>query len=243
MTAGDIIQTSLRRINAIAPGENPTAAEAAAGLECLNDMVDSWLTERLMLHAVTRSEFYNNPQATYTVGPGADFNIPRPVRIDRFAVILLNNPQQPLELPMQKINEQMWLMIPVKTITSTVPRAVYDDNGFPWRKLWLWPQPSVMVGIVLYWWGQLTRFQDLATNYEFPEGYADCLKLNLPLRLSLEFGGFIPPALPALAQAAIAKVKAMNHDTANYELRCDDALITVGRGRYNWLTDTPIASR
>lgn len=243
MTALDIIATSLRRINAIAPGENPTAAEAAAGLEALNDMVDSWQTERLMLYAVVRQEFYNPPQPTYTVGPGADFNIPRPLRIDRYSVILLNNPNQPLELPMQKIDEAMWRMIPVKEIPSTVPRAVYDDNGFPWRTLWLWPQPSVMVGIVLYYWGQLSRFADLATDYQFPEGYTDALKLNLPLRLSLEFGGFVPPALPGLALQAIAKVKALNTDTTRYELRCDDALITVGRGRYNWLTDTPIASR
>lgn len=241
MTAGDIVATSLRRINAIAPGENPTAAEAAAGLESLNDMIDSWQTERLMIYSVNRREFYPTPQPAYTVGPGADFDIPRPVHIDRFSVILLNNPAQPLELPMQKLDEAMWRMIPVKVIPSTVPRAVWDDGGFPWRTLWLWPQPSVSVGIVLYIWGMLNRFEDLATNYEFPEGYADALKMSLPLRLSLEFGGFVPPALPALAQQAIARVKAMNHPSL--ELRCDDGLITAGRGRYNWLTDTPIASR
>lgn len=243
MTAGDIVATSLRRINAIAPGENPTAAEAAAGLECLNDMVDSWQIERLMLYAVIRQEFYNPPQQTYTVGPGADIDIPRPVRIDRYGVMLLNNPNQPLELPMQKINEQTWLMIPVKDIPSTVPRCVYDDNGFPWRTLWLWPIPAVMVGVILYYWGSVSQFRDLATNYEFPQGYADALKYNLPLRLAMEFGGFIPPTLPAMAAQAIAKVKSVNHDPARYELRCDDAIITVGRGRYNWLTDTPIASR
>lgn len=243
MTAQDIVATSLRRINAIAPGENPTGPEAAAGLECLNDMVDSWQTERLMLFAVVRQEFYKPPQPTYTVGSGADFDIPRPMRIDRFACILLNNPNQPLELPMQKIDEAMWRMIPVKQIPSTVPRAVYDDNAFPWRTLWLWPQPSVQVGIVLYYWGSVSKFQDLATDYEFPQGYADALKLNLPLRLSMEFGGFVPPTLPALAQQAIAKVKSVNQDTVRFEMRCDDALITVGRGRYNWLTDTPIASR
>lgn len=241
MTANDIVATALRRINSIAPGENPTAAEAAAGLESLNDMIDSWLTERLMLFAVERKEFYPLPQPSYTVGPGADIDIPRPVRIDRFSVILLNNPNKPLELPMQKIDEAAYRMLPVKDIPSTVPRAVYDDNGFPWRRLNLWPQPSVNVGIVLYMWGQLSRFQNLSTDYEFPEGYADAIKLNLPLRLSLEFGGFVPPALPGLAAQAIAKIKSLNHPL--YELRCDDALITAGRGRYNWLTDTPIASR
>lgn len=241
MTANDIIGTALRSINAIAPGENPTAAEASDALRALNAMIDSWQTERLMLWAVIRQEFYPLPKPTYTVGPGGDFNIPRPVRIDRFSVILLNNPNQPLELPMEKLDEAQWRMRPVKAIPSTVPRAVWDDNGFPWRTLSLWPQPTVSVGIVLYSWGQLNQFQDLATNYEFPPGYQDALELNLPLRLSMQFGGFMPPQLPALAAQAIAKVKAVNHPLL--ELRCDDGIITIGRGRYNWLTDTPIASR
>jgi hypothetical protein len=238
MTAIDIITTSMRRINAIPPGENPTADEADAALRSLNAMVDSWLTERLMLYAVVRREFFPPPQPAYTVGPGADIDIPRPVRIDRFGVILLTNPMRPLELPMNKITEAEWRRIPVKDVPSSVPRDVWDDNGFPWRTLSLWPQPMLNIGIVLYMWGQLTQFQDLATDYQFPPGYQDALEFSLPLRLSLEFGGFVPQALPAMAVAAIAKVKAVN--TPLMFMRCDDALIADGRKMYNWLTDTPI---
>ena len=47
MTALDVITAALLRINAIAPGENPTAAEGATGLATLNDMLDArWRRRR-----------------------------------------------------------------------------------------------------------------------------------------------------------------------------------------------------
>ena len=57
MTGNDVITAALLRINAVSPGENPQAAEAAAALATLNDMLDAWQIERLMIS--TSSAWYS----------------------------------------------------------------------------------------------------------------------------------------------------------------------------------------
>jgi hypothetical protein len=243
MTANDCINTALRRINSIAPGENPTAAETAAGLETLNDMLEAWAIERLMVWAVQRQMFpLVVGQQSYQIGSGAaDFNTPRPVRIDRMGIINLSNPSQPLELPLEYLTEAEWMAIPVKQILSSIPQRVWDDKGFPYRTLSFWCIPSAPVQTTIYSWTQIGNFNDLSTDYEFPTGYADALKWNLAYRMAAEFGGFMPPQVPEMAAEAKARIKSLNIPVI--DLRVDDALVATGKRQYNWITDSPIGSR
>lgn len=242
MTALDVITAAMLRINAIAPGENPTDGEAETGLNNLNDMMDAWQAERLMIYSIQRQVFtLNSGQQSYTVGPGGDIDIPRPPTINRMGIINLSNAAQPLELPLQMLTDTQWQLTPVKQIYSTLPQLVYDDGGYPWRTLYLWCIPSVSVGLALYIPALLGAFIDLATDYEFPPGYADAIKWNLAVRIAPEFGGFMPPTLPALALEAKARVKSIN--TPSLDLRCDEALVGRGRPHWNWLTDTPTGTR
>ena len=242
MTALDVITAALLRINAIAPGENPTAAEGATGLATLHDMLDAWMIERLMLWAIQRLVFpLTAGKQSYTVGPGGDFNIPRPVKIDRMGILSFANSAQPMELPIVYLTVADWNRVPVKNIQSSLPVEVWDDGDFPLRTMNFWaiPNGAIPVSAVLYVWAQLQQFVDLSTDYQFPPGYTECLKYNLAYRLSAEFGGFMPPILPGLALEAKARIKALN--TPLLDLRCDDALVGTGRRMWNWLTDTPAA--
>jgi len=243
MNANDIINTALRRINSIAPGENPTAAEIAAGWETLNDMLDAWSIERLMVWAVQRQMFpLVVGQQSYQMGLGApDFNVARPNRIDRMGIISLNNPSQPLELPLDYCTEAEWQQIPVKQILSSIPQRVWDDKQFPYRTFYFWCIPSAPVQTTIYSWTQLGSFNDLSTDYEFPAGYLDAIKWNLAFRIASEFGGFMPPQVPQMAAETKANIKSLNIPII--DLRVDDALVATGRRQYNWITDSPIGSR
>ena len=200
MTALDIITSAMKKFQGVASGEDPTADEAQDGLDNLNDMMDAWQIERLMIYTVQRQVFNLTVlQQSYTCGPGGDFNIPRPSRIDRMGIISLNNPSQPLELPLEYLTEAQWSMIPVKQILSSLPQRVWDDQGFPLRTLSFWCIPNVPVAVAIYTWGVLGTFADLSTDYIFPPGYADALKFNLAFRWCGDFGPNMPPQLPALA--------------------------------------------
>src|SRR4029077_1286454 len=157
MNGLDLISSSMRLIGALASGEVPTNAEAQDALTVLNQRLDSWSADRLMVFTITIQEFALTPsQQVYTYGPGGNFNAARPARIDRASIVSLTNPSQPLELPIDYYTNWDWQQVPVKNIQTTLPQAVYDDQAFPLRNLSFWPIPTVVVNTRLYVWTALT---------------------------------------------------------------------------------------
>ena len=60
-TAAQIINTSLHRLGVLAEGEAPTGQQADDALDTLNDMIESWSLEGLMLLARTITTFQLTP--------------------------------------------------------------------------------------------------------------------------------------------------------------------------------------
>ena len=73
-TAGDQINAALRLIGQLAEGETPSAATSQDALAALNQMLDSWNTDRLLVYT-TQTQVFSWPagQATRTIGPTGDF--------------------------------------------------------------------------------------------------------------------------------------------------------------------------
>jgi len=237
MNALQIIESAMRVTNALASGETPTAAEQQDALSILNLMLDAWSADRLMVFTITISEFpLIVGQQTYALGTGGDFDIPRPARLDRAGIVSLNNPSQPLELPLEMLTTDQWAAVPVKNITSALPQKLYNDGAFPFMNLSFWCVPTQTVNVRLYYWTLLQQFADLTTDYEFPPGYFEAIKYNLAVRLAAEnIGTLISPAVAALAIASIMRIKTIN--LPELDLRVDAALSAKGR-HYNWRSDT-----
>lgn len=235
----------MRLIGALASGETPTGAEASDALMALNQMLDAWAADRLMVFTITINEFALIPsQQVYTYGVGGNFNAPRPARIDRISIVSLTNPAQPLELPIDYYTDWDWQQVPVKNIQTTLPQAVYDDQAFPFRNLSFWPIPTVVVNTRIYHWTQLTQYANLTTDNTYPPGYLEALRYNLAMRLMAEFPGGFDPVMSAttapLAVEALARVKSMNLPLI--EAFCDAAL-TGKSTRYNYYSDTPVGGQ
>ena len=247
VTSLDFIKSALRLINVLATGETPDAAMANDSLVTLNQLIDSWQAESLMIFTIQRQVF---PLAggtysilggqVYTMGPGGDFNVARPAKIDRLSVINLQNSSQPLELPLDYITDRQWQGVPVKNIASSLPQEVWDDGGYPLRSLTYWPVPNQFpVDTAIYSWTALTQFADLgSTQYTFPPAYLRAIRFNLAMDLALEYGVQIQPSLAALAISSKAVVEAINVPLV--DLKCDPALVTTYNDLYNWITDQPV---
>ena len=244
MTGNELIASSLRLIGALASGETPSGAEGADALVILNQMIDEWNSERLSVFAITTHEFtLVANQQLYTMGKSGspDFNVVRPARIERASIIQLANPSQPLELPIEILNEQGWQRIPVKDISSTLPQVVYIDDAFPLRNLSYWQTPSIEVKTKLYAWTALTAFT-LAADNLFPPGYEEAIVYNLAVRLAPEFGRTTPVEVAVVAAESKGVIKSLN--TPKYEMSVDAALRgDGGGGQYNWRSDTPAGRR
>lgn len=245
----DIISSALRLIGVLAAGETPDAGSAADALQVFNDMVDSWQAQRLFIFQDVRLLFnLTVGQQVYTYGSAnpqtianPDFNSPRPAAIERMGIINLNNPQQPLELPLQYLTTAQWQEIPVKNITSALPQYCWDDNGLPFRNLSFWPVPNVNLQVAIYPWVAISQPATETTLIIFPPGYAKAFRYNLAVDLAAEYP-LAPPqvvaTVAAIAQESMRIVKAMN--TPIIDLRCDPAVVAGSElGLYNWISDMP----
>lgn len=203
----------MRLIGALSSGENPSANEQKDAGAVLNQMIDLWNAQSLMIFTQLIQDFsFVAGQQVYTVGFGGSFNTPRPAEIERGSVILNPTSAQPLEVPIPIYTEQDWQKVSIKATDSTFPLALYDDGAFPFRNFSFWPVPRDAASkFRLYSWSPLTQFPDYATVLTFPPGYYEAISYNLAVRLAPEFGATLRPDVVAIATSALATIKVMNH--------------------------------
>lgn len=114
------------------------------------------------------------------------------------------------EIPMEILPFQKWAGTTLKQTTSTIPTELYVHGDAPFEKLTLWPVPSVECGLVLYSRKQLTGFEDLDTEADFPPGYSEAIKYNLAMRLAPEYGREPSAYITKFAIDSLAKIKRKN---------------------------------
>jgi len=184
-----------------------------------------------MIYTINRNVFTLIPgQQVYTLGTAGDFNMARPNKIERWSVIDLTNPGQPLEIPMgQMLTEEMWQAIPVKNITNIWPYSCYDDGNFPLRNLSFFPVPTMPNQVVISSWSPLATYSDMQLAATYPAGYAKAIRYNLAVELAAAYkDSDMSPRVPVIAIEAKARVKLMNCDPIT--LKCDEALRPVPLG-------------
>jgi hypothetical protein len=234
MTSADLIARAMRIAGVLASGETPSAAESADALVIANQMLEAWSAEKLMVFTLTIQQFtLVAGTQSYTMGTGAAFNVARPPKIDYAVIVSLNNPAQPLDLPIKMYTDAEWEEVRVKNLQSSLPQGVYDDGGFPLRTLSYWPIPSVQVQTKLGCWTPLTQLDNTATDFLFPPGYMEAIVYNLAVRIDAEWPGSIKPTAGVIAMEAMKRIKSINITPT--VLKCDG--ITSGGGNYNYLTD------
>jgi hypothetical protein len=89
VTALALITDAFMDLGIYSQGETPSAPDTQLALRILNRMVNGWQTQSLTVTAIQRMLFplIANKQ-TYTIGPGADLDIPRPVRLSGAGLLL-----------------------------------------------------------------------------------------------------------------------------------------------------------
>lgn len=222
MTWADLIRSSLRLIGQLAPGRGPSGSEQTDALLALNSMLDAWRLEKLVVWNTPRTIYTLTPgQQTHTLGPGADWQAERPVRLEA-AGIILDSTEAPLLIVR---SPQEWALVGPKSMTA-VPGVLYDDNGFPTRGLHFWPAPSQAWQVALYPWAQLSaEIDDLTSDVWFPPGYAEAVRYNLAVRLAPEWSRDIRPDVMALASDSLAAIKRQNMQMVSLAMSCDDGVL------------------
>lgn len=226
MTVAELIRRSMKDLGVLAAEETPSAAEQSDALETLNDMLDSWAGERLVLFATLRSTHALTPSLNpHTIGDGGTFDTTRPVRIDRASITPAG--ASGAERDLDILSDAEWQATQGKDSVGT-PTALWVESAHPLMKLWLNPIPSVADTLVLYTWQQLGRFASVNDDVDFPPGYARAFRANLAVELAPTFGVAVSGELGTIAADSKTMLKRLNHKP-NYA-SCDLAVLGTGRG-------------
>ena len=122
-SAGELIKGALRLIGQLAEGEEPSADTMQDSIMAMNQMIQSWDTERLSVFG-TQDQVFIWPayEKTRTIGPSGDFVGQRPIEIDDSTYFI--DPQSNLSFGVKLINQQQYDGIAFKTVTSTYPQVM-----------------------------------------------------------------------------------------------------------------------
>lgn len=187
MTVRELIRKSMLLIGAVSSGESLSADEAADGLSSLNDLLDSWSTDGLLIPASTIEEFTLTPgQASYTIGVSGNFDTANPQVIEEARLKDVSGTA--FEIPISIYNIQEYADITQKTTQSSQPDALYFQRGGALSTIYLYPVPSAANKLVLYSKKALSSFASVNDSIVLPPGYQRALRYNLALELAVEYG-------------------------------------------------------
>ena len=209
-TAFDQIKASLRLIGQLAEGEEPSPQAAQDALTAMNQMIDSWNTERLAVFS-TQDQVFEWPAdiITRTLGPTGDFVGNRPVMIDD--ATYFRDPSTNVSFGIKLINQQQYDGIAVKTVTSTYPQVMFVNNTFPDTTMTIYPKPTRLLEWHFVSVEKLTQPATLTTSLAFPPGYLRAFKYNLACEIANEFGVEPPQTVQRIAMTSKRNLKRINN--------------------------------
>ena len=211
-TAGDQINRALRLLGVLAEGETPSAATSQDALAALQQMIDSWNTERLSVFT-TQDQVFLWPAGVgnqiRTLGPTGDFVGLRPILIDD--ATYFRDPGTNVSFGIKLINQQQYDGIAVKTVTSTYPQVMFVNNSFPDTTLTIYPVPTRELEWHFVSVEELSNPATLATVLYFPPGYLRAFVYNLAMEIAPEFGVESSPQVQRIAMTSKRNLKRINN--------------------------------
>jgi hypothetical protein len=209
-TAGETINGSLRLLGVLAEGETPSAETSQDALRAMDQMIDSWNTERLAVFS-TQDQVFTWPAATLsrTLGPTGNFVGNRPILLDD--ATYFKDPSTGVSYGIKMINQQQYDGIAVKTVSSTFPQVIFTNMTYPDIEMFIYPRPTRDLEWHFISVEELTQPATLVTNLTFPPGYLRAFRYNLACELAPEFGVEPSPQVQRIAMYSKRNLKRINN--------------------------------
>jgi len=209
-TAGDQINGALRLIGQLAESETPSAATSQDALTAMNQMLDSWSSERLSVFSTQDQVFtWTQGLISRTLGPTGDFVGNRPVQVDDSTYF--RDPANNISFGIKIINQQQYDGIAVKTVTSTYPQVLWINMDMPNINMYIYPVPTKALEWHFISVTELVEPATLTTNLVIPPGYLRAFRFNLACEIAAEFGVEPPPQVQRIAMSSKRNIKRINN--------------------------------
>lgn len=209
-TARDVIYDAHRLLKLFDSGNVAPEAAYQDNLRTLNQMLDSWSTERLAVFS-TQDQTLTWPASTIsrTLGPTGDLVGTRPILLDDSTYF--RDASTNVSYGVKFINQQQYDGIAVKTVTSTYPQVMFINMTYPDIEMYLYPVPSRALEFHFISVEPLTQVATLDTEMTFPPGYLRAFRYNLACELAPEFGLEPSSQTQRIAMTAKRDLKRINN--------------------------------
>ena len=209
-TASELINGALRLLGVLAEGEVPSAGTADDALVAMQQMIDSWSTERLAVYTTQEQVFtWAAGFLSRTLGPTGDFIGNRPILLDDSTYFI--DPSSGISYGIKIINQQQYDGIAVKTVTSSYPQVLWINTTYPNVDLHIYPVPTRPLEWHFISVDPLDAPVTQSTVLAFPPGYLRAFRYNLACEIAPEFG--VEPSLQVkrIAMSSKRDLKRINN--------------------------------
>ncbi len=211
--AKDIATAILQKLVIIGPTATATNAQARTVLDAINDMIDGWANEKLMVYAVTDEDLtLTANQSEYTIGADGspDFNTVRPLEIATDTMLTDTSGSNNIDYPVQvKTIHDYRTQYGFKSSTGR-PYSIALDPQYPNAKLLLYPAPDSAYTLKLRSHKALTGFDKLTTDFSFPPGYKRAIIYNGCMEVAPNWGKEPSSIIIKHAMTSKAQIKQNN---------------------------------
>jgi hypothetical protein len=214
-SAGDQINRALRLLGVLAEGETSSASVMQDSLMAMNQMIDSWNTERLSVFS-TIDQIVEWPVGSInaTLGPSGSLvrlngTAVRPILVDD--ATYFRDPQTNVSYGIKLINQQQYNGIAVKTVTSTYPQVMFVNMTYPDIDIFIYQRPTRLLEFHFISVQELAEPATLATVLAFPPGYLRAFTYNLAMEIAPEFGVEPSPQVQRIAMTSKRNLKRINN--------------------------------
>ncbi len=236
-TPVDLINLALKQVGVLGVGQTASAEDINDAFRMLNMLLAQWSVKRNVVHQISDLSVLSTGAQSYTVGPGGNFNAPRPAKIlsayyRQLSVPggLANAVDTPVDL-LQSMSD--YSRIATKAISS-LPSMAYYDPQYPLGILRMWPVPVAGYELHILALMPLDKFVTPFDDINLPPEYEEALMYNLAGRLYPMYGMAPSQVIVGLAAASLQTLRMANIQIG--KLRMPGAL--VGGDRYNVYTDS-----
>jgi hypothetical protein len=240
VTARDLVNDALNMLGVYDSASPMTDADAEFGLKKLNQLMDMWSNMSLACYSVLeQSAPLVAGQASYTIGPGGNFNMVRPISILTDPGTAYVQDSNGNNYPMSVVPRDKWNLYSNRSsiITSNFPNVLFYDPQFPLGVINITPYPNL--AYTMFWdsYAQLSDFATLQVNLSLPPGYELAIVSNLAILMKSAFlDGPIDPTIPAIASESLGTIKRMN--ARELLAVYDSEIVSRGQVSYNPYTDS-----
>ncbi len=210
----EIITTAMDDAGVLGVGQTPLAEDTNKAFKKLNGMIAQWQRKRWLIPYLVDTALVSTGAQTYTVGPGGDFDIARPDRLeDGNYLRQLNSNTQP------NLVDSTLTLLPSREDYSRISlkqlqafsNYIFYDPIYPLGVIYPIPIPQAgSYEIHILTKATLGQFTSLVQTITLPPEYIPALEWNLAQRLRIAYRLPEDKDLNAMARDSLNLIRGAN---------------------------------